>query len=87
MALGAHVGATSPFPNVVSPTSHRYAACSPLPMPPVPPAGSSMQLLNYAGGGTVERKYRLQLQERGSGEVLSLIRTKRERWRVDLRRS
>jgi len=30
---------------------------------------------------------RLQLQDRGSVEVLSLTRTKRERWRVELRRS
>jgi photosystem II S4 domain protein len=30
---------------------------------------------------------RLQLQDRGSLEVLSLTRTKRERWRIELRRS
>ena len=30
---------------------------------------------------------RLQLQDRGCVEVLSLTRTKRERWRVELRRS
>jgi RNA-binding protein YlmH len=30
---------------------------------------------------------RLQLQDRGALEVLSLTRTKRERWRVELRRS
>mgnify|MGYP003312226758 CR=1 FL=1 len=30
---------------------------------------------------------RLQLQDRGSVEVLSLTRTKRERWRGELRRS
>ena len=30
---------------------------------------------------------RLQLQDRGTVEVLSLTRTKRERWRVELRRS
>ena len=30
---------------------------------------------------------RLQLQDRGSVEVLSLTHTKRERWRVELRRS
>ena len=30
---------------------------------------------------------RLQLQDRGVLEVLSLTRTKRERWRVELRRS
>jgi RNA-binding protein YlmH len=30
---------------------------------------------------------RLQLQDRGTLEVLSLTRTKRERWRVELRRN
>ena len=30
---------------------------------------------------------RLQLQDRGALEVISLTRTKRERWRVELRRS